>query len=187
MTKNMVRAHTSPVSEIHTLAPLKMNCLTGKALIPMQMATNMLANSRTESGMGKVFQFLRPAATSMKAIGKTISKVGKALIHPPMAINTLGPLRIINRPGKVQKIGQMETNMLAPSRMTNKLAKAPLPMPMGIDMSENFLITKNREKAHSLIVMVTPISVRFEMIFSMAKARIATLMAVNTSGLLRLA
>ena len=115
------------------------------------------------------------------------SKVGKALIHPLMAINTLGPLRIINRPGKVQKIGQMETNMLAPSRMTNKLAKAPLNMPMGIDMLENFLITKNREKAHSLIVMVTPISVRFEMIFSMAKARIATLMAVNTSGLLRLA
>ena len=187
MTKNMGKAHTLPATGIHTLVPSRMNCLTGRGPIPMQMATNMLANSRMENAMAKAFPFLPPAATSMKGLGKTTSKVGKAPLHRQMAISTSELLRITDRLGKVRKPGQMATSMSARSRITNKTAKALIAMPMGINTLENSLMIKNMEKAHLPITMVTFMSALFKVTFPTAKVRIATLMAVNMLGLSRMA
>ena len=110
------------------------------------MEINMLANSEMENAMAKVFPFLPPAATSMKGLGKTTSKVGKAPLHRQMAISTSELLRITDRLGKVRKPGQMATSMLARSRITNKTAKVLIAMPMGINTLENSKMVMNMVK-----------------------------------------
>ena len=65
--------------------------------------------------------------------------------------------------------------------------KRLIAMPMGINTLENSLMIKNMEKAHLPITMVMFMSALYKVMFSTAKVRIATSMAVNMLGLLRMA